>query len=110
MDADGNEVPRGQAGEIAVRGPQVMLGYWKKPEATAAALRNGWLHTGDGAWMDEDGFIYIVDRVKDMIISGGENIYSARGRERRPRAPGGARVRGDRRCPTRSGARRCWRS
>jgi long-chain acyl-CoA synthetase len=76
VDADGQELPRGQPGEIAVRGAQVMLGYWKKPEATAAALRNGWLHTGDGAWMDDEGFIYIVDRVKDMIISGGENIYS----------------------------------
>ena len=53
-----------------------MLGYWNQPEATAAAIRNGWMHTGDGAWMDEDGFVYIVDRVKDMIISGGENIYS----------------------------------
>jgi long-chain acyl-CoA synthetase len=76
VDPEGNELPRNQTGEIAVRGPQVMLGYWKKPEATAAALRNGWLHTGDGAYMDEDGFVYIVDRVKDMIISGGENIYS----------------------------------
>lgn len=76
IDPEGSELPRGQTGEIAVRGPQVMLGYWKKPEATSAALRNGWLHTGDGAWMDEDGFVYIVDRVKDMIISGGENIYS----------------------------------
>ncbi len=53
-----------------------MIGYWRKPEATAAALRNGWLHTGDAAYMDEDGFVFIVDRVKDMIISGGENIYS----------------------------------
>jgi long-chain acyl-CoA synthetase len=76
VDPQGNELPRGQTGEIAVRGPQVMLGYWKKPEATVAALRNGWLHTGDGAWMDDDGFVYIVDRVKDMIISGGENVYS----------------------------------
>ncbi|WBY03049.1 long-chain fatty acid--CoA ligase [Ramlibacter tataouinensis] len=76
VDEEGREVPRGTPGEIAVRGAQVMLGYWKKPEATAAAIRNGWMHTGDGAWMDEDGFIYIVDRVKDMIISGGENIYS----------------------------------
>ncbi len=73
---DGEELPRGTPGEIAVRGAQVMLGYWNKPEATAAALRNGWMHTGDGAWMDDEGFIYIVDRVKDMIISGGENIYS----------------------------------
>jgi long-chain acyl-CoA synthetase len=76
VDDRGQELPRGQTGEIAVRGPQVMLGYWKKPEATAATIRNGWLHTGDGAYMDEDGFVYIVDRVKDMIISGGENIYS----------------------------------
>jgi long-chain acyl-CoA synthetase len=76
VDPEGNELPRGTPGEIAVRGPQVMLGYWNKPEATAAALRDGWMHTGDGAWMDEDGFITIVDRVKDMIISGGENIYS----------------------------------
>ncbi|HVZ44217.1 MAG TPA: long-chain fatty acid--CoA ligase [Ramlibacter sp.] len=76
VDPEGNELPRGTPGEIAVRGSQVMLGYWNKPEATAAAIRNGWMHTGDGAWMDEDGFVYIVDRVKDMIISGGENIYS----------------------------------
>ena len=76
VDPDGRELPRGTPGEIAVRGAQVMLGYWNKPEATAAAIRDGWMHTGDGAWMDEDGFIYIVDRVKDMIISGGENIYS----------------------------------
>ena len=76
VDAGGNELPRGTPGEIAVRGSQVMLGYWNKPEATAAVIRNGWMHTGDGAWMDEDGFVYIVDRVKDMIISGGENIYS----------------------------------
>jgi long-chain acyl-CoA synthetase len=76
VDAEGNELPRGKLGEIAVRGPQVMLGYWNKPEATAAAIRNGWMHSGDGAWMDEDGFVYIVDRVKDMIISGGENVYS----------------------------------
>ena len=73
---DGQELPRGQTGEIAVRGAQVMLGYWRKPEATAAALRQGWLHTGDAAWMDDDGFVFIVDRVKDMIISGGENVYS----------------------------------
>ncbi len=54
-----------------------MQGYWKQPELTARALRNGWLHTGDGGYMDDDGFIYIVDRVKDMIITGGENVYSA---------------------------------
>jgi long-chain acyl-CoA synthetase len=76
-DVDDNEVPRGTIGEICARGPMVMLGYWKQPEMTAHALRNGWLHTGDGAYMDEEGFIFIVDRVKDMIISGGENVYSA---------------------------------
>jgi acyl-CoA synthetase (AMP-forming)/AMP-acid ligase II len=54
-----------------------MQGYWKQPELTARALRNGWLHTGDGGYMDEEGFIFIVDRVKDMIITGGENVYSA---------------------------------
>ena len=69
-------MPRGEVGEIAIRGAGVMLGYWRKPEETSRVLRNGWLHTGDGAWMDEDGFVYIVDRIKDMIVSGGENIYS----------------------------------
>ena len=76
VDAEDNEVPLGTVGEVAARGPNVMLGYWRKPAETEAALRGGWMHTGDGAYMDEDGFIYIVDRMKDMIISGGENIYS----------------------------------
>jgi long-chain acyl-CoA synthetase len=76
-DENDNEVPRGAIGEICARGPMVMLGYWKQPEMTARTLRNGWLHTGDGAYMDDEGFIFIVDRVKDMIISGGENVYSA---------------------------------
>ncbi len=77
VDEDDNEVPRGTVGEICGRGENVMLGYWNQPELTAETLRNGWLHTGDGGYMDEDGFVYIVDRVKDMIISGGENVYSA---------------------------------
>jgi acyl-CoA synthetase (AMP-forming)/AMP-acid ligase II len=77
VDADGHEVPRGQVGEVAVRGANVMLGYWNKPEQTAAALRHGWMHTGDGGYMDEDGYLFIVDRMKDMIVSGGENVYSA---------------------------------
>ena len=76
-DADDNEVPRGTVGEVQVRGPNIMKGYWNLPEVTAAALRGGWYHSGDGGWMDEDGYVYIVDRFKDMIISGGENIYSA---------------------------------
>ena len=77
VDEQDREVPRYQVGEITVRGPMVMKGYWNNPEETEKALRNGWMHTGDAGYMDEDGFIYIVDRVKDMIISGGENIYSA---------------------------------
>jgi acyl-CoA synthetase (AMP-forming)/AMP-acid ligase II len=77
IDGHGKEVPCGAVGEVAVRGPGVMLGYWNKPEQTAAALRNGWMHTGDGGRMDEDGYLYIVDRMKDMIVSGGENVYSA---------------------------------
>jgi long-chain acyl-CoA synthetase len=76
VDAYDNEVPRGEIGEITTRGPHVMAGYWNKPEETAVALRGGWMHTGDVGYMDEDGFIFIVDRLKDMIISGGENVYS----------------------------------
>ena len=77
VDPDGQEVPRGTVGEIIVRGPNVMQGYWNKPELTAAAVRDGWMHTGDGGKMDEDGFISVVDRIKDMIKTGGENVYSA---------------------------------
>ena len=74
---DGAELARGTVGELCTRGPNVMMGYWNKPQETALALREGWMHSGDGAYMDEDGYVYIVDRVKDMIISGGENVYSA---------------------------------
>lgn len=77
VDEAGNEMPRGTVGEIIVRGPNIMAGYWNKPEETAKALRNGWLHTGDGGYMDEQGYLFIVDRIKDMIVSGGENVYSA---------------------------------
>ncbi len=66
----------GAIGEIVTRGPHVMQGYWNKPEETAFTLRNGWMHTGDAGYLDEDGFLFIVDRVKDMIITGGENVYS----------------------------------
>ncbi|MDP9917423.1 long-chain acyl-CoA synthetase [Variovorax boronicumulans] len=76
-DESDREVPRGTVGQILARGPNMMLGYWNQPEATAEALCNGWMHTGDGGYMDEDGFIYLVDRLKDMIVSGGENVYSA---------------------------------
>jgi len=77
VDPDDNEVPRGTVGEIVVRGDHIMLGYWNKPEETAAAVRDGWMHTGDGGYMDERGYVYVVDRLKDMIVSGGENVYSA---------------------------------
>lgn len=77
VDAGDNEVPRGEVGEVVARGDNVMLGYWNRPQETAAAVRDGWMHTGDGAWMDENGYIFIVDRIKDMIITGGENVYSA---------------------------------
>lgn len=69
------DVPLGEAGELIVKGPQVMAGYWNRPDETAATLRNGWLYTGDIATMDSEGYFYIVDRKKDMIISGGYNIY-----------------------------------
>jgi acyl-CoA synthetase (AMP-forming)/AMP-acid ligase II len=75
--ADDAELPRGQAGEILVRGGHLMLGYWNRPAETAEALRGGWMHTGDGGYMDDEGFIYLTDRIKDMIITGGENVYSA---------------------------------
>ncbi len=68
-------LPPGEAGELVIRGPQVMQGYWNRPAETAAALRGGWLHTGDIAKMDEDGYFYIVDRIKDMIKTVGENVY-----------------------------------
>ncbi|MEW6472015.1 MAG: long-chain-fatty-acid--CoA ligase [Actinomycetota bacterium] len=77
VDGDDREVPPGTVGEIVVRGGQVMQGYWRRPEGTEAALRGGWMHTGDAAYMDDDGYVFIVDRVKDMIVSGGENVYSA---------------------------------
>jgi acyl-CoA synthetase (AMP-forming)/AMP-acid ligase II len=76
-DREGREVPLETVGEVAARGPGVMQGYWGKPELTAEVLRDGWMHTGDGGYLDKDGFLYIVDRVKDMIVSGGENVYSA---------------------------------
>ena len=69
------ELPPGETGELVVKGDQVMLGYWQKPEETTAVLKDGWLYTGDIAYKDEDGFFYIVDRKKDMIITGGYNVY-----------------------------------
>jgi long-chain acyl-CoA synthetase len=77
VDSNGNEVPTGEVGEIVTRSPQNMLGYWNQPEATRRAIRGDWFYTGDAGYLDKDGYIYIYDRVKDMIISGGENIYPA---------------------------------
>ncbi len=75
--ADGAEVPRGAVGEVVIRSPVVMKGYWNKPDATLAAIRDGWMSTGDAAYMDEDGYVFIYDRVKDMIRTGGESVYPA---------------------------------
>ncbi|MET7464317.1 class I adenylate-forming enzyme family protein [Nonomuraea sp. NPDC005501] len=77
VDPAGKELPRGEVGELCVRGPNVIMGYWNKPRATAETFVDGWLHTGDLARMDEEGFVYIVDRAKDMVIRGGENVYCA---------------------------------
>jgi acyl-CoA synthetase (AMP-forming)/AMP-acid ligase II len=75
VDEADTPLPRGAVGEIVARGPQLMRGYWRMPEATNEALRNGWMHTGDAGFMDEEGYVYIQDRIKDMIVSGGENVY-----------------------------------
>ena len=75
VDMKGNDLPQGEIGELLVQGPNVMHGYWKLPEASAETLRDGWLHTGDLARIDADGYVYIMGRLKDMIISMGENVY-----------------------------------
>jgi len=75
FDDNDNEMPTGEVGEIVIRGQNVMKGYYKKPEATQEAFRNGWFHTGDMAYVDEDGFYFIVDRKKDLILRGGYNVY-----------------------------------
>jgi long-chain acyl-CoA synthetase len=75
IDADGNEVPTGEVGELAARGPNIMKGYWNKPEQTAEVLRDGWYRSGDMGYIDDEGFVFLVDRAKDMIVSGGENVY-----------------------------------
>lgn len=76
IDDNGNDCPANTSGEIAARGPHCMLGYWNKPDETAKALRDGWVLTGDAGVLDDDGFLYIVDRVKDMVVSGGENVFT----------------------------------
>ena len=78
IDNDGNEIHEAdQVGQLLLRGPHVMQGYWNKPEATAEAIQDGWLHTGDLAHRDAEGYYYIVGRLKEMFISGGENVYPA---------------------------------
>ncbi len=77
IDENGNELPTGEVGEIIARGPQLMRGYWKMPDATASTLKDGWLHTGDAGYLDDEGYLFIQDRIKDMIVSGGENVYPA---------------------------------
>jgi long-chain acyl-CoA synthetase len=77
QDEDGNILPAGQTGEVCAQAGNYIQEYWKRPEETAAAFRDGWYHTGDAGYMDEAGYVYLVDRVKDMIVTGGENVYSA---------------------------------
>jgi acyl-CoA synthetase (AMP-forming)/AMP-acid ligase II len=91
-DADDRALPDGEVGEILVRAPQVMAGYWDDPDATAAALRGGWLHTGDVGLVDDEGLLHVVDRSKDVIITGGENVSSREVEDVLHAAPGVARV------------------
>ncbi len=77
VDAQGQDLPAGQTGELLMKGPTITPGYWRRPEVNAKALADGWLRTGDAAYVDDEGFYYIVDRYKDMYISGGENVYPA---------------------------------
>ena len=76
MSEDGRLLPRGERGEIVIRGSLAMEGYYKNPEATAEASRFGWRHTGDIGYLDDENYLFIVDRAKDMIITGGFNVYS----------------------------------
>jgi fatty-acyl-CoA synthase len=77
VDADGRDLPAGEPGELVVRCPHMMTGYWNRPDATQSTIVDGWLHTGDMGYLDQDGYLFIIDRLKDMIVSGGENVYPA---------------------------------
>jgi acyl-CoA synthetase (AMP-forming)/AMP-acid ligase II len=76
LNDEGGEVDLGKQGEVVVRGPHAMIGYWNKPEETASALQDGWVFTGDAGIFDKEGYLYIVDRVKDMVVTGGENVFT----------------------------------
>lgn len=75
MSPDGEQLPTGQMGEIVIKGDLVMTGYWKLPEKTLETIKNGWLHTGDVGYLDEQGFLYLKERLRDVIITGGFNVY-----------------------------------
>jgi long-chain acyl-CoA synthetase len=75
VDPNDSEQPNGEVGEVCLAGPMLIRGYWNRPEATAETIRNGWLHTGDLGYLDDEGFLYVVDRIKDMVLRGGENVY-----------------------------------
>ena len=105
VDEEMNDVPVGQVGEIVYRAPTLMAGYWNNPEATAEAFAGGWFHSGDLVRQDDEGYVWVVDRKKDMIISGGENIYCAEVENVLAAHPAIAEVGGDRPARTRSGAR-----
>ena len=104
VDADGNDVPAGEVGELWIQGPNVVKGYWGMPEATEQAFGGGWFKSGDLARVDDEGFVYIVDRAKDMVIRGGENVYCAEVEAVLFEHPGCRRRRGHRRAAP--GARR----
>ena len=99
-------LPQGETGEICVRGDLVMKGYYKAPDKTAETIVDGWLHTGDVGHLDAEGYLHITDRKKDMIITGGFNVYPSEVEQVIWCAPGGAGLRGDRRARRASGARR----
>jgi len=77
QDSEDKELPRGEIGEVCIKGGQIMREYWNKADATQEALRGGWYHSGDAGYVDAEGYLFLVDRVKDMIVTGGENVYSA---------------------------------